>query len=134
MRDRAKGPVFRVTNAPKSLKADVRSREVRYLISMGIRTVCFVLAFLASGPLRWTFVVAAVILPYIAVVIANAGREQVKRRVPTLDVQPNRPQLPAGGSNGGQPAGGGAAPGVESDKNGHTDTAGRTASTTSASP
>lgn len=96
MRDRAKGPVYRVTNAPKSLKADIRSREVRYLISMAIRTVCFVLAFLASGPLRWSLVVAAVILPYVAVVIANAGRERLDRKVPTTDVPNPHPELPSG--------------------------------------
>jgi Protein of unknown function (DUF3099) len=51
----------------------------RYLLSMGIRTACFVLAVIALGVLHWavvgwTLVIAAVILPYIAVVIANAKR------------------------------------------------------------
>ena len=46
---------------------------------MGIRTVCFVLAVIALGALHWTvvgwaLVIAAVILPYIAVVVANATR------------------------------------------------------------
>lgn len=70
--------VHSVTNAPRSLRDDRRSREIRYLMSMGIRTLCFVLAFVTTGPLRWTFVVAAFVLPYIAVVFANAGREQKK--------------------------------------------------------
>ena len=39
---------------------------------MGVRTLCFVLAFFAEGWLRWTCVVLAVLLPYVAVVIANA--------------------------------------------------------------
>jgi len=48
---------------------------------MGIRTACFVLAVVALGVLHWTvvgwvLVVAAVILPYIAVVVANATRSR----------------------------------------------------------
>lgn len=51
----------------------------RYLVSMGIRTVSFVLAVVALSVLHWTVVgwtcvIAAVILPYIAVVAANATR------------------------------------------------------------
>ena len=43
------------------------------VISMGIRTLCFVAAILVGdGWLRWVLIVAAVILPYIAVVMANA--------------------------------------------------------------
>ncbi len=41
-------------------------------MSMGIRTACFVLAIVTTGPLRWSLVFGAVILPYIAVVLANA--------------------------------------------------------------
>lgn len=44
----------------------------KYLFSMGVRTLCFLLAVIFSGPARWIFVVFAVILPYVAVVIANA--------------------------------------------------------------
>ena len=51
----------------------------RYLVSMGIRTACFILAVVAIAVLHWAIVgwilvVAAVILPYIAVVMANATR------------------------------------------------------------
>lgn len=51
----------------------------RYLVSMTIRTACFLLAVIAIAVLHWaivgwTLVVAAVILPYIAVVLANATR------------------------------------------------------------
>jgi hypothetical protein len=48
---------------------------VRYLVSMVIRTVCFVLAIFVDGPWRWVFIAGAVFLPYVAVVFANAGRE-----------------------------------------------------------
>lgn len=51
----------------------------RYLVSMGIRTACFLLAVVAVVVLQWTavgwiLVVAAAILPYVAVVMANAKR------------------------------------------------------------
>jgi hypothetical protein len=69
-------PVYRITGASRSLTADVRYRQSRYLVSMGIRTVCFVLAIVTSGWLRWAFFIGAVVLPYVAVVFANAGRER----------------------------------------------------------
>jgi Protein of unknown function (DUF3099) len=56
-----------------SKSSDIRSREIKYLVSMGIRTVCFILAIVISSPLRWGFVAAAFVLPYFAVVIANAA-------------------------------------------------------------
>ena len=63
----------RITSARRSRSADIRSREVRYLASMGVRTACFVLAFFTGGALRWVFIAAAFVLPYIAVVAANSG-------------------------------------------------------------
>ncbi len=61
-----------ITSARTSHSEDLHKRQVRYLMSMGIRTVCFVLAIVTDGPLRWMLVAAAVFLPYIAVVLANA--------------------------------------------------------------
>lgn len=51
----------------------------RYLVSMGVRTVCFLLAVLFLVGLKWTaagwvMVVGAVVLPYVAVVMANATK------------------------------------------------------------
>lgn len=74
--------VFSVTGLPTSLKDDQDERIRRYLISMGIRTICFILAVVALAGLHWTLigwtlVVAAVILPYIAVVMANATRSRL---------------------------------------------------------
>ncbi len=65
----------RVTTAQESLSEEQSRRTRRYLWSMGIRTVCFLAAIVTPSPWRWGFLVAAVILPYIAVVAANAGRE-----------------------------------------------------------
>lgn len=71
--------MFTVTGLPTSLQDDQSERMRRYLMSMGIRTVSFLLAVVALAVLHWTvigwlLVVAAVVLPYIAVVVANATR------------------------------------------------------------
>jgi hypothetical protein len=64
----------RITTAATSPQADISARQRRYVISMGIRTVCFITAILVGpGWLRWVLVAAAVLLPYVAVVMANAG-------------------------------------------------------------
>ncbi|MYM18975.1 DUF3099 domain-containing protein [Brevibacterium sp. 5221] len=73
-----------VTDAEDSHEADIRSRTSRYLLSMSIRIVCFFLAFVCTGPLRWVFAAGAIVLPWIAVLIANArsNRFDRERRVP----------------------------------------------------
>ena len=68
---RTAGPV-RVTTAPVSRADELAGRQRRYLISMAIRTACFVGAVVADGWLRWVLVAGAVLLPYAAVVVANA--------------------------------------------------------------
>ncbi len=78
------GPVYRITGARRGLSEDVRGRQTRYLVSMGIRTACFVLAVVVPVPaLRVLFLVGALVLPYLAVVAANAGRERVVTLPPT---------------------------------------------------
>ena len=69
------GDVHRITSAAPALSDDQAGRQRRYLISMAIRTVCFLGAVFTQGALRWTLIVGALVLPYLAVVIANAGRE-----------------------------------------------------------
>jgi Flp pilus assembly protein TadB len=70
---------IRITTASAGAGADIAARQKRYVITMGIRTLCFlvvaVLAMTHAGPgwLPWIFVVGAVVLPYIAVVMANAA-------------------------------------------------------------
>ena len=65
----------RITTAATSRDAEISGRERRYIVSMGIRTVCFIAAVLVGqGVLRWVLVAAALLLPYVAVVMANAVR------------------------------------------------------------
>lgn len=67
-------PAVRITTAASSRQDDIAKRQRRYVVSMSIRTVCFVAA-VAVGPgwLRWVLIAAALLLPYVAVVMANAA-------------------------------------------------------------
>jgi hypothetical protein len=67
--------VFTITEAQRGLSVEQTGRTRRYLIAMGIRTACVILAIFVPGWPRWVFIAGAVVLPYLAVVIANAGRE-----------------------------------------------------------
>jgi hypothetical protein len=73
-RERTGETVISVTSAQPSRSEDLDSRITRYAWMMSIRIVCFVLAVITPSPWRWMFIVAAVFLPYIAVVLANAQR------------------------------------------------------------
>lgn len=78
MRKQSSAQVFRITGARQGLADDVRGRQRRYIISMSVRTVSVILAAVLWNVERHVAIVAlvlGVVLPYIAVVIANAGRE-----------------------------------------------------------
>jgi hypothetical protein len=83
-----KSEVYDVTSAPKSLTSDLSGRQRRYFISMMIRTLCFILTVVLPSPYRWFALVGAVTLPYIAVVIANAGRETINPGSALLSKKP----------------------------------------------
>ncbi len=80
--------VFDITSAPRSLSADQSGRQRRYFFSMMIRTVCFILTVILPSPYRWIALFGAVVLPYFAVVIANAGRETF---IPGAHVRDEKP-------------------------------------------
>ena len=64
----------RITSAQRPRSEDIGGRQKRYLISMAIRTACFILAVVSIGHwFMWVFLVGAIFLPYVAVVMANAG-------------------------------------------------------------
>jgi hypothetical protein len=93
-----------VTNAAESRADDQRRRMRQYLVTMLIRTVCFVLVVVVDGWLRWVFAAGAVFLPFIAVVAVNSVRPRVAGRIrpvtPATDAarlltdRPNRPAEP----------------------------------------
>lgn len=82
----------RITTAASSRADEISQRQRRYLISMGIRTACF-LGAVAAGDnwLRWVLFAGAVFLPYVAVVMANA----TDTRDDSLELMagPGRPEL-----------------------------------------
>lgn len=69
-----------VSNVGQSLSKDQSSRARKYFISMMIRTLCFILAVILPSPYRWFAIFGAVTLPYVAAIVANAGRESIKGR------------------------------------------------------
>lgn len=79
MRDRKRaGSAVLITSAPKSRFELLADRRRRYLISMGIRTVCLLLAIVVPyTPARIALVIAAIALPWLSVVGANGplGRD-----------------------------------------------------------
>ncbi|MFJ8105028.1 DUF3099 domain-containing protein [Streptomyces sp. NPDC096132] len=89
--------VFRITGARQGLQDDVRGRQRRYVISMTIRTVSVILAATLWNVERHVALVAlvlGVVLPYIAVVIANAGRENAPGLPSTFVTAPVRRGAP----------------------------------------
>jgi hypothetical protein len=91
--------VYTITEAHRPLSEDINYRQRRYLLSMGIRTVCVLIAVvLADHVPLWALLiplVGAIVLPYVSVVFANGGREPEK--APTLDAttweDPGRKQI-----------------------------------------
>ncbi|WP_457517470.1 DUF3099 domain-containing protein [Streptomyces sp. TE33382] len=104
MRKQHGADVFRITGARQGLADDVRGRQRRYVISMSVRTVSVVLAAVLWNVERHVAIVGlalGVLLPYIAVVIANAGRENAPSLPSTFVPAPVRPAVetaPAAGS------------------------------------
>ncbi|MEV7633374.1 DUF3099 domain-containing protein [Microbacterium sp. NPDC089318] len=83
-----------VTSLPPSPQDEADHRVRRYALTMGIRTVCFLLMALVQplGWWTWAFAAAAIFLPYIAVVYANAGSDSTPSVVesPLAQLEPPR--------------------------------------------
>ncbi|WP_069811987.1 DUF3099 domain-containing protein [Streptomyces sp. TP-A0874] len=109
--------IFRITGARRGLAEDVRARQRRYTISMLVRTASVLGAAALWDVERHLAVVAlllGVVLPYVAVVIANAGRENATS-LPSTHIPPVRGALPAAGDASAAP-GPEAAEGPEADR------------------
>lgn len=98
-RTRAETPDAVITTARHGRSSDLMSREVRYVMTMGIRVLCFVGMALIGGPWRWVLLAGAAFLPGIAVLLANAidKRGQI---TPVVHHTPYRPALPSEPSPG----------------------------------
>ncbi|MFB7910886.1 DUF3099 domain-containing protein [Kitasatospora sp. NPDC059146] len=105
------GQIHRITGARSSLSEDVRGRQRRYVISMLLRTVCVLLAVVLWNVERWLAfgaLAGGVLLPYFAVLIANAGRERAPGLPSSFDFPSDTPLMLGPGGTGGA----GAAPGT----------------------
>ncbi len=108
-RTRGRHPdAVRITTAAESRQAEIAGRQKRYVMSMTIRTVCFIGAIVASlAGIGWLWpilIVAALVLPYVAVVMANARHTRGEQfrpaelggeygdRAPELGPGPDHPQ------------------------------------------
>jgi len=91
---RGRPQVHMVTQARRSLSDDISYRQRRYLLMMGIRAVCFVIAIVMFvNHLGWLAAlpaIAAIFIPYFAVVFANGGREPNNTRG-FMEYRPNVP-------------------------------------------
>jgi hypothetical protein len=85
-----------ITDARPASSAEMSSRVRRYTITMAFRTACFVSMIFVGGVTRWILFACAVVLPYIAVVLANQAnqRQRNSRIASTLPI--DQPQLTTG--------------------------------------
>jgi hypothetical protein len=101
-----------VTEARQSRSAEISHRQRLYLIMMGIRVVCFVIAVVLfvnhAGWLSLIPAAGAIALPYFAVVVANSRRptsasgfRAYEPRLPERYTPPNDTANPGAGTDGG---------------------------------
>ncbi len=87
-----------ITSARIGRSLDTDARRVRYLWTMGVRVACFLAATMTPLPWNLLLLLAAAVLPTIAVMLANAIDQ---RRLPEPESEPDRPQLPGAETVGG---------------------------------
>ena len=110
--------MIRITTAPEPLADDIARRTRQYLAQMGVRVACFLVAVFTWGHIpAWIsaiLLVGAVVLPYSAVLLANAGRTRVP--TVTLDAPTRAIGTGSAGTAGTGPLGLGVhdAPGADS--------------------
>ncbi len=69
-----KQPMQSATSLPPSPDEERRVRMIKYIVAMSLRFLCFFVALAMSFPPTWWTLIpvaGAIILPYIAVVLAN---------------------------------------------------------------
>lgn len=77
-------PLQSATSLPRAPRDDAHTRMTKYFAMMTIRVVCFVLMVLIQpyGWYTWLLAVGAIVLPYLAVVVANVAASPSGRAVP----------------------------------------------------
>ena len=91
-----KGSVPLITDARSAASVEMHSRVLRYTLTMAFRTACFISMVFVPGPMRWVLFACALVLPYVAVIMANQANQRSIRKQANLGVASDRPQLTAG--------------------------------------
>lgn len=91
---------IRITTVAPGRGEDIARRQKRYVLSMSFRVVCFVIAIITGTALHWlwvamVFVLLALVIPYVAVVAANAAHTKGED-LSLLDSPFGRPELRGG--------------------------------------
>lgn len=65
------------TSLPRAPRDEADARFTKYFITMGVRVACFLLMVFVTpyGWYTWIFGIGAMVLPYVAVVLANVGED-----------------------------------------------------------
>ncbi|MFM5905772.1 MAG: DUF3099 domain-containing protein [Micrococcales bacterium] len=77
-----------VTSIGIAPEQERRSRMIKYAIAMTIRSICVILAVVVQGWAVWIFIAGAVLLPYFAVVLANAHDQSGNQRKHSTAIAP----------------------------------------------
>ena len=95
-RAHAQGRPALITSARPARSLDANERNKRYLWTMAVRVACFIAATVTPLPWNLLLLVAAAVLPAIAVMLANAI-DQRTPAPPSAPMPSDRPALPSPG-------------------------------------
>ncbi|MDQ1513094.1 MAG: hypothetical protein QOC59_936 [Microbacteriaceae bacterium] len=92
----ARNLVQSATALPVAPEDDRKKRMIKYTVAMSVRTVCLIALVIVPDWWRYVFGVGAVVLPYVAVVLANVGSSGAATAVhpappPPLAIEQHRP-------------------------------------------
>lgn len=103
VRGRSDTEAVRITTASSSKAEDIATRQRRYLLSMSLRSAFFIAAVIVGpGLLCWFLIAGAIVLPYVAVVLANISTQRTDGFA-LLDTTHQR-ELMSGAGQGAIPA------------------------------
>lgn len=89
------------TSLPRAPRDEAHTRMTKYFVMMSVRVLCFVLMVVVTpyGWYTWLFAAGAIILPYLAVVVANvSSRGGATGRISPERALPATPATPASDS------------------------------------
>lgn len=73
---KAKSDAVVITDAKTAGSVEQAGRERRYLIAMVFRLACFIAMIFVPGVFRWILLGCAIVIPYLAVIVANAANRE----------------------------------------------------------